>query len=119
MIDTEQAKHIYLHSLLSSLLLQEQMDLLQGTSAYRHELKLAAKRLAKELEKIINDDVPLVWGINDPVMFAQMDYQKDLIGKIAGNRADENGIIGKMIDRYRENPEAVCAALQIQITQPV
>jgi hypothetical protein len=110
-----QAADIYLQTLLKAWDLQENLDLLKGTTAYRHDLRQNANKLAGSLEKLLSKDMNEICGIEDDVLYKQMDYYKELINKISTLRADENGIVALIIEMYKENPDKVLEALKIQI----
>ena len=109
----------YLQMLLTCILLQEQCDLLKNTNVYRHELKQAAKRLEKELNKVTGGDVDLIVGINDNALYHQMDYQKDLIREIASIKAEDNGIIAKIIQQYKKYPDEILEACKIKLVDTI
>lgn len=107
--------NIYLQILLTLAFLQELMDKLSGTSAYNHSLKQSAKRLQSELDKIINRDMSMVWGVDDDSLYKHIEYLKGLISELSTITADSNGIIALMIQSYKAQPEAVCEALNIKL----
>lgn len=95
--------------------LQENMELLSKTNVYRQGLKQAANRFANELEKVIKRDMDLVFGVDDKALFKQLDYHKELIAEIASLKCEDNGVIAKMIQQYKEMPEEVLSALNIKL----
>jgi hypothetical protein len=109
--------NFYLQNLLTCILQQEQQDLLKQTNVYRHELKQAAIRFERELNKIIQKDADLIWGINDQALYHQMDYLKDLIREVSTLKAEDNGIIAKMIQQYKMHPEAILEACKIELIE--
>lgn len=116
MTNTE-AADIYLQTLLKAWDLQENMDLLKGTTVYRHDLRQNANRLAASLEKLLAKDMNEICGVEDDVLYKQMDYYHDLIKQLSTLRADENGIMALIIDEYKKNPESVLEALKIQVVE--
>lgn len=111
--------YVYLQTLLICWNLQENIDLLKGSSVYRQELKQAANRLGKLLEKIINTDMNDICGIQDDALYAQMDYHRDLIRQLASIKAEDNGTIAVIIDEYKKAPEAVLNALNIKVVDKI
>lgn len=107
--------NIYLQTLLTLALLQELMDQLAGTSIYNHSLKQAAKRLQSELDKIINRDMSMIWGVDDEAMYKHIEYLKNLITEISTINADDNGIVALMLNSYKKQKEAVIEALNIKL----
>lgn len=111
----EKYSNIYLQVLLTLAFLQELMDELSGTSAYNHSLKQAAKRLQSELDKVINRDISMIWGVDDGTMYKHIEYLKGLITELSTINADDNGIVALIIKSYKEDKEAVLEALNIKL----
>lgn len=106
---------LYLQAILKCWDLQETMEQLKGTTVYRHDIKKNAGHLAKSIERLLDKDLNAVWGIDDNVLFHQLDYYHDLIKHIASLKTDDNGVIATIIDMYKQNPEKVLKALEITI----
>lgn len=107
--------NIYLQTILICISLQNNLDLLEGTTVYRHDLKQNAKRLQKNLEQILVKEIPLIWGVEDNVFYHQIEYYDNLIKSISEIHADDNGVIASIIDMYKNNPKEVLDALKIKI----
>ena len=111
----EKYSNIYLQTLLTLAFLQELMDELSDTSAYNHSLKQAAKRLQSELDKVINRDMGMVWGVDDDSLYNHIEYLKGLITELSTINADDNGIVDLILKSYKEDKEAVLEALNIRL----
>ena len=96
---------IYLKVLLLGQLTLEAMDELNGTSKYKHNLKLNGQRFSKQLEAHIKADYDLVYS-NDPEMATNvLNKLESLIDKLRTSDVDELVMIDSVIDKYHDNKE--------------
>jgi hypothetical protein len=96
---------IYLKVLLLGQLTLEAMDELNGTSKYKHNLKLNGQRFSKQLEAHIKADYDLVYS-NDPEMATNvLNKLESLIDKLRTSDVDELVMIDAIIDKYHDNKE--------------
>lgn len=106
---------IYLTNLLTAAVMMEGIEALQGTTAYRQELKNTANRFMKELERYCSEPLGAVWGADDKAMYALMEYQKKVIAQLVTMRPEDIGVVSELIEKYLLHPEEVLTRLEIQI----
>lgn len=111
----EQLKQIFLTNVLAATLAMEGIEALQGTQVYRHELKSAGRTFLRQLELYSTGPLSAIWGNDDKGMYTIMEYQKQLLNKIALLKPEDAGVVSAMLDKYAENPEAVLKQLEIQL----
>lgn len=97
---------IYLNMLLGAEYLLCCLGEIEGTPIYRHSLKQAANRFKAELEKLTDEDLSKLWGIEDSSMYNLMGHQDTLLKQLAKMRPENYGVLVKMIERYNQNPAA-------------
>lgn len=107
----------YLFCLLAADLTINLMERLQGSNVYRQELKNAGNRFYDQLLKMTSKDIALVWGENDDVMYRLMEYNEKLIKNIASLKPEDADVINCMIEKYKQNPDAVLYALEIKMIE--
>jgi len=112
---SQQLKEIFLTNILACTLVMEGIEALQGTQVYRRELKNAAKSFLRQLETYSSGPLSDIWGNDDKGMYTIMEYQKELLKKIALLKLEDAGVIAAMLDKYAENPEGVLKQLEIQL----
>lgn len=107
-------RYALLTSVLTGMLQLKALDLLEGTCYYKHLVKMATKRLIKELETHIIPDVELVCGVNDPLMYDVMEGMQQCIDRIAILPPEHHQTVSIMIDRLLSNPTETLSLLQIK-----
>lgn len=94
----------YLNVLLACILVDEGLTVLNNQGFLKRELKQQASRMCKELEKVISDDVPLIVGENDALLYALIDAQREMMIRVANMRPEDAFAITEIIKRYEEDP---------------
>lgn len=104
-------EHKTLNAILACQLAVFAMDELQGSAGYRHSIKQKGNAFLKEAEAYTTRHTPLVFGVQDDVMYKLMDYQKNFIRAVLKLRPEDMGAIAEITVRYIENPEQTMEAL--------
>lgn len=105
----------YVTALITCTLLLELMDELQRTPYYKHLLKMKGTMFLKELEKVVDDDLPIICGKSDNEMLSLMRDQQEMMNIIANMNPNHYPILNAMLKLYQKQPEAVRAALNIEV----
>jgi len=96
---------IYLKVLLLGQLTLEAMDELNGTSKYKHTLKLNGQRFLKQLEGYLRNDYDIVYSNDAEIATNVLNKLESLIDKLRTSDVDELVMIDAVIDKYYENKE--------------
>lgn len=118
MTTIEQARRdprfVLLTSVLTSMLQVKALDMLERTTYYKHLVKMASKKLVKELEAHIIPDVELVCGENDKVLYNIMNDMELCIERLAMLPPEHFRTVSEMIDMLLKNPNEILQKLQIK-----
>jgi hypothetical protein len=95
----------YLKVLLLGQLTLEAMDELNGTSKYKHNLKLNGKRFLKQLEGYLRNDYDIVYSNDAEIATNVLNKLESLIDKLRTSDVDELVMIDAVIDKYHDNKE--------------
>ena len=116
MTKTEQHHCItFLNIIMMSETLMEALEAVKGTHLYRHQLKSKVNLLIPELEKIIENDLAKVWGVDDNAMYHLMCQQKELIHRISTVRPETWNMLNEVLDMYEKTPDEFLARNELVI----
>lgn len=115
MTKAERAPVVYLNLLLAANYVLACLEELEGTKGYRHTVKLTANKFKKELEKLTDEDMSVLWGTEDSTMYAVMDEQENLLKELAKMGPENYAVLNEMITRYKQNPVAFQAWAEVKI----
>jgi hypothetical protein len=95
----------YLKVLLLGQLTLEAMDELNGTSKYKHNLKLNGQRFLKQLDGYLRNDYDIVYSNDAEIATNVLNKLESLIDKLRTSDVDELVMIDAVIDKYHDNKE--------------
>lgn len=106
-------RYAILASVLVATIQVKLLDMLEKTTYYKHGVKMACKRVVKELELHIIPDVGLVWGENDKVMYHIVHEMEMCIDRLAKLPPEHYETVSIMIDALLANPDDILSKLKI------
>lgn len=115
--EIEKKQMALLNLLITGWLMLGQLDELKNTNAYRHKIKQLVVKLVPELENLIDTDLALLWGTDDPAMYNLMENMKLFLHGMAAMRTEHIAGLGELLDQWKRMPEMVLHRNGIQIVK--
>ena len=111
-----------LNLLIASEFILSCNDELKHTTAYRHSLKQKLRMLEPELEKIIDNDFALIWGVDDEALYnLQHNFRNFIqqfhIDKFKTHSPELIAGFGALLEQFHQMPELVLHRNGIKIVQ--
>jgi hypothetical protein len=104
-MNNEQKQLALLNLLITAFLMLGQLDELKSTNAARHRLKNLINQVVPELEKVIDSDLGLLWGVDDSAMYNLMEHFKGFIHGMATMRTEHIAGLSELLHQWKQHPQ--------------
>lgn len=91
----------YLNLIITSVLMQDYLEQLKTTTAYKQQLKYHAKGLSDEVEKILDKELSRIWSMDEQMTVNLMRNFESLVNEISVLTPDELLALNHLVKAFK------------------
>lgn len=100
-------QYALLNLLITGWCMLGQLDELKNTSAYKQKMRSLINQLMPELERMVDTDLNLLWGVDDPAMYNLQEQVKKFLTEMAIIPTEYVAGLADLLQQFRQTPQLV------------
>lgn len=95
----------YTNLIICAELMVNYQDELKDTPYYKHQIKRDSKSLQEQLEKLLINDLPKLYEVDETILRTIMIEMKSIVESITSAGADDLIAISQIVNLYKKDKE--------------